>query len=191
MTLGPSAPHDDTPPADTAAPREDLSLLLYERPGFLLRRAHQISVSVFESACAEIALTPAQYAVLTVLQADGSLDQSSVARAIGLDKVTVSLLLRGLETRGLVDRKPVPENRRRRALTLTPMGLHVLRLSRAPTEAAYEKLMAPFSQAEREQLIGLLQQMVDGLEHLARAPLKPLGGSRCGGAPAASDGNAD
>lgn len=158
-----------------AEPAGDIALLLYERPGFLLRRAHQISVSIFESACAGISLTPAQYAVLTVLQADGSLDQSSVARAIGLDKVTVSLLLRGLESRGLVDRRPVPENRRKRALTLTPLALDVLRRSRAPAEAAYEQLMEPFDAQQRSQFIGLLQLMVCGLEHCARAPLKPLG----------------
>ena len=41
---------------------------LYARPGFLLRRAHQISAAVFEDECRELALTPAQFGVLTVLQ---------------------------------------------------------------------------------------------------------------------------
>ena len=34
---------------------------LYARPGFLLRRAHQISSAVFEDACKGLALTPAQF----------------------------------------------------------------------------------------------------------------------------------
>jgi hypothetical protein len=40
---------------------------LYARPGFLLRRAHQISAAVFEDACRDLGLTPAQFGVLTVL----------------------------------------------------------------------------------------------------------------------------
>jgi hypothetical protein len=41
---------------------------LYSRPGFLLRRAHQISAAVFEDECRAVGLTPAQFGVLTVLR---------------------------------------------------------------------------------------------------------------------------
>lgn len=40
---------------------------LYERPGFLLRHTHQISVSIFERACASLPLNPAQSGVLVSL----------------------------------------------------------------------------------------------------------------------------
>src|SRR5690606_20678335 len=69
---------------------------LYQRPGFLLRRTHQISAAVFESACAEVGLTPAQYGVLTVLAAEPGLDQTRLARALAFDKVTVMRVLKGL-----------------------------------------------------------------------------------------------
>ena len=82
---------------------------LYVRPGFLLRRAHQISAAVFEDECRELALTPAQFGVLTVVKAHPGLGQSSLARARGFDKVTVLRVLRGLETRGLVARAPAPD----------------------------------------------------------------------------------
>lgn len=153
---------------------QDIDELLYARPGFLLRRAHQISVSIFESACSDLGITPGQYAVLTALRADCTLDQTSVARAIGLDKVTVSLLLRGLETRGLVDRRVQLDNRRKRVLTVTAAGLALLQRTDAPAEDAYERLMAPFDAAQRQTLIGLLQQLVGDLEHCSRAPLVPL-----------------
>lgn len=167
------APMPDEASAPDAKPAA-LAELLYARPGFLLRRAHQISVSIFEEACGELPMTTGQFAVLAVLQADATLDQSSVARAIGLDKVTVSLLLRGLEARGLVHRRPDLENRRRRVLTLTPQGKELMRRSRAPTEAAYECLMAPFDAQERASLLQLLQQLVSTLEPCSRAPLLPL-----------------
>ena len=61
---------------------------------------------------ATLALTPAQFGVLTVLQAHPGLGQSSLARALGFDKVTVLRVLRGLEARGLVARGPAADNRR-------------------------------------------------------------------------------
>jgi len=146
--------------------------LLYARPGFLLRRAHQISVSIFESACQEVSLTPGQFAVLTLLRARPTLDQSGVARALGINKVTVSQLLRALEGRGLVHRKPHPENRRKRSLALTVAGLELLLASNDPTEAAYETLMSPFDPEQRERLIILLQQLIQHLGHCARTPLQ-------------------
>lgn len=150
----------------------DLSLL-YTRPGFLLRRAHQISAAVFEDECRGVGLTPAQFGVLTVLQASPGLDQSRLARALGFDKVTVLRVLRGLEERGLVTRSPAPDSRRNLAVQLTAQGNVLLKESQKPAERAYERLMAPLSTEQQLQLVTLLQQMTVGLEEHARASFVP------------------
>lgn len=150
----------------------DLSLL-YTRPGFLLRRAHQISAAVFEDECRTLGLTPAQFGVLTVLHASPGLDQSSLARALGFDKVTVLRVLRGLEERGLVKRSPAPDSRRNLAVQLTPEGEVLLNKAQKPAERAYERLMAPLSTEQQMQLVALLQQMTEGLEEHARAAFVP------------------
>jgi DNA-binding MarR family transcriptional regulator len=117
----------------------DLSRL-YSRPGFLLRRAHQISAAVFEDECRAVALTPAQFGVLTVLRAGPGMDQSSLARALGFDKVTVLRVLRGLESRGLVQRSPAPTSRRNLAVALSPEGSALLDKAQKPAERAYRRL---------------------------------------------------
>ena len=68
---------------------------MYQRPGFLLRRAHQISAAIFEAACADLELTQAQYGALTVLASEPGIDQTRLARALAFDKVTVLRVLRG------------------------------------------------------------------------------------------------
>ena len=152
----------------------DLSRL-YSRPGFLLRRAHQISAAVFEDECRAVALTPAQFGVLTVLRAGPGMDQSSLARALGFDKVTVLRVLRGLESRGLVQRSPAPTSRRNLAVALSPEGSALLDKAQKPAERAYRRLLAPLSAAQQVALVELLQQLTDGLEHEARAPFVPPG----------------
>jgi DNA-binding MarR family transcriptional regulator len=149
---------------------------LYARPGFLLRRAHQISAAVFESECRAVGLTPAQFGVLTVLSAQPGLGQTSLARALGFDKVTVLRVLRGLEGRGLVTRTPAPDNKRNICASLTAQGLELLTQAQRPAEKAYRRLMAPLPPEQQEQLLRLLQQLTGELEEDARAAFVPLDG---------------
>lgn len=146
---------------------------LYARPGFLLRRAHQISAAVFEDACKDLALTPAQFGVLTVLQAHPGMGQSSLARALGFDKVTVLRVLRGLQARGYVTRGPAEENRRNISVALTEEGELVLQQAQKPAERAYKRLMAPLDRQQQEQLLELLQLLTGELEDEARAAFVP------------------
>ncbi|MBI2768499.1 MAG: MarR family transcriptional regulator [Burkholderiales bacterium] len=147
---------------------------LYARPGFLLRRAHQISAAVFEDECREAGLTPAQFGVLTVLSAHPGLGQSSLARALGFDKVTVLRVLRGLEARGLVARAPAPDNKRNVSAALTEAGLALLGAAQKPAEKAYKRLLAPLDAAQQAQLLDLLQRLTGELEDDARAAFVPL-----------------
>ena len=146
---------------------------LYARPGFLLRRAHQISAAVFEDECRSVGLTPAQFGVLSVLRASPGLDQSSLARALGFDKVTVLRVLRGLETRGLIERSPAPTSRRNLSIALSKGGLTLLKQAQEPAERAYDRLMAPLDEQQRLQLVELLQLLTEGLEADARAAFVP------------------
>lgn len=146
---------------------------LYSRPGFLLRRAHQISTAVFEDECKSLALTPAQFGVLSVLHASPGLDQSSLGRALGFDKVTVMRVMRGLETRGLIARVYAPTNRRNLSISLSDAGFALLAQTQQPAEHAYDRLMAPLNSEQREQLVALLQLLTTGLENEARAAFVP------------------
>lgn len=156
---------------------------LYQRPGFLLRRTHQISAAVFESACAGVGLTPAQYGVLTVLGAEPGLDQTRLARALAFDKVTVMRVLKGLEERQLVLRVRSSVSRRQMTVSLTAQGRELLEAAREPAERAYQRLLSPLTPTQRRQLIELLQTLTDSLADEARAPFVPLRGSAAAPAP--------
>jgi len=147
---------------------------LYERLGFLLRRSHQISVAIFERACARLSLTPAQYGVLAVLAAQPQLDQTRLAKALALDKVTVLRVLKGLQERGLCVREPVASGRRQMALMLTAAGHALLQQAQQPVQQAYEDLLSPLSDAEQVTLVSLLQRLTQTLEHEARSSFVPI-----------------
>ena len=165
-------PFGTVPPTNSLPP--SLSRL-YARPGFLLRRAHQISAAVFEDECRELGLTPAQFGVLTIVREHPGLGQSSLARALGFDKVTVLRVLRGLQARGLVTRAPAPDNKRNVSVALTPEGQAMLGQAQKPAERAYKRLLAPLDKAQQAQLVELLQLLTGELEDEARAAFVPAG----------------
>jgi MarR family transcriptional regulator, lower aerobic nicotinate degradation pathway regulator len=172
-TIGASPQTRSAVPASSKSP-SSLSRL-YGRPGFLLRRAHQISAAVFEDACREVALTPAQFGVLTVLQSHPGLGQSSLARALGFDKVTVLRVLRGLEARGLVTRGADVGSRRKVAVALTAQGAVLLKCAQKPAEQACKRLLAPLDRAQQGEFLRLLELLTGGLEDEARAAFVPPG----------------
>ena len=73
---------------------------LWGRPGFLIRRLHQLHVAVFLEECGDFDVTPVQYAVLSVLYRGKALDQVSVAAEVGIDRNNAADVLRRLERRG-------------------------------------------------------------------------------------------
>jgi DNA-binding MarR family transcriptional regulator len=164
----------ELPPSAVVPPPKSPATLarLYARPGFLLRRAHQISAAVFEHECRELQLTPAQFGVLTVIKAHPRLGQSDLARALGFDKVTVLRVLRGLQSRGLVTRES-SVGKRHVSVQLTAAGAQMLESAQRPAERAYRRLMAPLDRDQQEQLLGLLQLLTGELEDEARAAFVP------------------
>ena len=149
---------------------------LYLRPGFLLRRAHQLSVGIFEEECRELGLTPSQYGVLTVLELAGASDQSTVARALGFDRVTTLRVVRGLEARSLLKRAAAAGHSSRRKLTLTAAGQQTLAAGRVQAERISERLLSPLQADEQAQLLRLLRKLCGGLEAGARTRVVPPGG---------------
>lgn len=161
-------------PADTAD-SIDLLQRLYLRPGFLLRRAHQLSVGLFEDRLKALALTPPQYGVLLIVDHTRGCDQATVARALGFDRVTTLRIVRGLQARGWVASQASVADGRRVHLTLTADGRNALKGARAPAADVSRALLAPLEPAEQALLLSLLRKMCAGLESEARTRLTPPG----------------
>ena len=95
---------------------------LWARPGYLLRRLHQIHYALFFEECAGFEITPVQYGLLTTLSLNPDLDQNSLARELGIDRTNVADVLSRLARRGLVQRRRSRDDRRMVLARLTPAG---------------------------------------------------------------------
>lgn len=143
---------------------------LYEHPGHLLRRAQQIAVSIFYDEMGN-ELTPVQYAILSRLAEHPGIDQVSLAGLAAIDTSTGATVCARLEEKGLLERKVIPHNRRQRALAITRAGAHLLDALEPGAQRLRERLLAPLSELEQAQFMGLLAKLVKENNAQSRAPL--------------------
>src|SRR2546421_6078506 len=85
---------------------------LGQRPGFLIRRLHQIHVALFQKRCAAFEITPLQYSLLSALAERGTADQSTLAADVALDRTTTTGALKRLQLRNFIERSIHHRDRR-------------------------------------------------------------------------------
>ncbi len=146
---------------------------LWDRPGFLVRRLHQIHVAMFLEALSEDKVTPIQYGLLSILVDTPGLDQLSLAEELGIDRANVADVLNRLEGRKLVTRVVDPNDRRRKLCLPTREGTAFVRKYYGHMRAAQEKLLAALPPAECKVFIAHLRRLVEHNNDHGRARLNP------------------
>ncbi len=113
-------------------------------------------------------LTVLEYSALGSIDDRPGIDQRRLAERMGIDKDTAGDLVAALEARGLLERRIDPADRRARTLHLTPEGLALRRRVRPAALAVQERILAPLAPADRQTLVALLVQAVEGNGTYAR-----------------------
>ncbi len=145
---------------------------LWARPGFLVRRLHQITVAIFLDEMAELDLTPVQFGALTVIAARPGIEQSALGAELGIDRVNAGDVVQRLLANELVRREVSPRDRRYKEVTLTDKGMAVLREGVARMPRVQERLLRPLDDAGRGAFVQLLTQLIAGNNGEGRAPLR-------------------
>ena len=117
----------------------------------------------------------AERILLARLVTDGPRRATDLATEAFLDLSTVSRQVRSLVERGLVERRPDPEDRRGYLLSATDAGHEAYLEFRRQRDAKYGALLTSWSPEDRYQLIRLLIRLNDDLadfahEHLGASP---------------------
>jgi DNA-binding MarR family transcriptional regulator len=112
----------------------------------LLRRMRQVHV--------EGELTLPETSALARLDRGGPATPSALARVEQISPQSMGATLGALEGRGLIERRPDPQDGRRAVMSLTEAGQQVVRNKRsARTEQLAQALSAGFTPAELQQLM--------------------------------------
>lgn len=135
-----------------------------------LRRIVRTLRESSRAAETRIGVTGAQLFVLRALAGPEPVSLNAVAARTHTHQSTVSVVVKRLVARRLVQRTPATDDRRRLALSLTPRGRAVL--ERAPL-AAQDRLVAgldALAPADRSQLAATLGRLVSAMGLRASPP---------------------
>ena len=141
---------------------------LYGRPGFLLKRCHQVSAGIFLDECREFNVTPSQHGCLRALHEFPGIDQIALGRLVGLDRSTAGLVIKTLSQRRLIDRLVNRDDRRRMRLKLSADGEQLLRAIGPATERAKERVLRGLPRESRAAFLDMLGAFLAGHDALIK-----------------------
>jgi MarR family transcriptional regulator, lower aerobic nicotinate degradation pathway regulator len=139
-----------------------------EFAGQLFFRLWRASHTRVAKALDSVGLTPALFGVLNVLGARDGAIQQELGSAMGIDPSTMVSLIDQLESAGLARRRPHPDDRRARQVSITPKGRRLLQRARDVAFEAEDEVLGGLTSAERRELLMLLRRALDS------APPQPL-----------------
>ena len=145
------------PPPPDAMPARILEL-----PTWLISRAYAHSHRLLAEGFATADVRGYHYRLLAALEDFGPASQAALGRRTSIDRSDVVAALNDLAGRGLIQRSPDADDRRRNVITITPAGSEQLRTLDQILEGVQEKLLAPLSARDRTQLIRLLGRLLEG-----------------------------
>jgi len=132
---------------------------LDERIPFLLSQLGSYAATEFQRQMADSGVQPRTYAVLVALAARNGQSQRELAARLNIHRNVMVNLIDTLETDGLVQRRPHPDDRRAFAITLTERGSRLLPTLDRSARVLEDTVTAELSTSERDVLRSLLQRI--------------------------------
>ena len=128
--------------------------------GYLLKHAHQQLTAIADAALAAFDIDSKDLGVLRVLVGHEPVSQQQVATMLGVDRTTMVALLDTLEAKGIVTRRPDPDDRRRNVVAPTQPGLALIRRADAAYVAAEDDFLSGLSGKDAAAFRRVLAELV-------------------------------
>jgi DNA-binding MarR family transcriptional regulator len=145
---------------------------LFARPGFLIRRLHQIHGSLFAEETSEFNITPVQYSLLTTLETLGEIDQNTLAIEVGLERSSVAEVIPRLHARGLVNRRQAEHDKRLRLVRLSAQGRRLVTKMKPAVQRAHDRTIEHLSLEERDFFMLQMIRLVEANNERTVVPLR-------------------
>jgi DNA-binding MarR family transcriptional regulator len=145
----------EPPPTDAMPSR------VREMPSWLITRVYAHSHRLLAEGFGAAGFRGYHYRLLAALEEFGPASQAALGRRTSIDRSDVVAALNELGDRGLIERTPDPDDRRRNIITMTPAGREQLATLDEVLAGVQEKLFGPLSAADRKKLVELLGRLLE------------------------------
>ncbi|WP_370614391.1 MarR family winged helix-turn-helix transcriptional regulator [Mumia sp. Pv 4-285] len=131
----------------------------FSSPGFLLSHIGRVAQTWITEALEPLELLPREAAALLVLRQHGELAQQRLGELLDMDPNYLVLVVKKLESLGLVERTRDPDDGRRRLISITDAGLDRRDAADAAVNAVEERLADGIGADDLRTLRRLLLQL--------------------------------
>jgi MarR family transcriptional regulator, lower aerobic nicotinate degradation pathway regulator len=127
--------------------------------GFLLAKAYQKGFACFREPLLKYNITPPQFSVLAFLWKEDGLSQAELSEKSQIDRTTMVGLIDRLADEGLVERKPVENDRRAYSIQLTKKGRSLEGELCEIADDIIRQFTSPLTEKEKLELARLLDKI--------------------------------
>lgn len=133
--------------------------------GFYISQIKQLQGRIFEKMLADkgLAIHGGQGKILFILWKKDHLTVSELSEQTSLAKNTVSIVIDGMVTKGLVERKINPDNRRQTIISLTPHARSMEVLYEEVSQQMNSLFYTGFETEEKDYFEGCLERIISTL----------------------------
>lgn len=129
-----------------------------------LLKAREAVMKTFVPSLKEYDLSPQQWRVIRSLEQEGGLDISEISKRCFLLLPSLSRIVKNLETRNFIVRKPVEADQRKTALYLTDKAKGVYQKIAPKSSERYQYITKKFGYGKLELLYELLDDLIEVLD---------------------------
>lgn len=134
---------------------DDLSTLI----GYNLKRVYGILHSEVVPVLAAFNLRTVSFSALSVIMEAPGVNQTQLAAALNIERSNLVQIIDELVAQGLIERRPVKEDRRRYALMPKPKGAALFAEAKLALQVHEQAFFAGLSDADRAHLRRILAQL--------------------------------
>lgn len=131
---------------------------------FLLARANAVSLSRVNAALQSVDLRVRAYSVLAIAANNARPSQRELSEFLRLDPSQIVALIDELQSRGLVEREPDPNDRRANVVVATSAGRDLLAQAQEIAREVESEMFGALDSSEREALAHALRVMAGAVE---------------------------
>jgi DNA-binding MarR family transcriptional regulator len=146
---------DGQPAADGGIDASYLETLL----GYNARRAALAVIGVFLQRMAPYGLRPVDFSVLTLIAHNPGITSRQLCAALDILPPNLVGMIKGLDKRGLIERRPHPTDRRAQGLHLSPAGRKLQKSAQVTATQLESDVASRLSAAELDTLKSLLRKV--------------------------------
>lgn len=146
----------ETSPEPKKAPAAPSDALLRQFVGYTMKRAYMQVQDDLAATLAPLGLRIGTYSALAVVVGSPGISQTQLSQVLDIKRSGVVVLVDELEGAGVLERAPVPGDRRAHSLRMTPAGKRLWQKAEAEVRAHEAALFADLAPEDLRQLHDLL-----------------------------------